>query len=236
MSKRSVWCHVLVCLFGVMCVSSAQAQDGDTAGLSAQQRAAIEQMQSNEATFQQYQIDQQLVQLDAQKWRDAKRDGAADSTLRSLQQTLDTARARLTVDGNQLFLQQQSSTVQQNEMLANRILPAMEQRKRSQQQQERRKQAQLQLQEQRALHAQETQERLQQQILQQQSMLAQQQNLLAAQQNSANQNVPYWDAGGGWFPGVLGYAPWWGGHGRGARSSGVPPMSDVPSMPSRTAH
>jgi hypothetical protein len=194
-------------------VSIAPAFADDAVDLSVGQRTALQQMQSSEALFQQYQIDQQLLRLDRQKLEDGKSRGVDPRTLRELRQTVDAAQARLDADSDDMRNQQANPFVQQGEMQAERLQPLLEQRQRLQRQQEERlmrKKAREREREQQALAEQHQQQSAQQDLLlQQQALIQQQQNLLATQQNQSG-GVPYWEDGGGWLMQPIGWTPWWG--------------------------
>lgn len=172
----------------------ALAQNSNSGEVSAQQREAIRQAQFSDALDQQYQIDQQLLQLDRQKLRDGKVQGADVQTLHALQQTVDTAQATRDADFDRLSNLHQSSQFTQQEALGYHLLHAADQRKRLQQLQEQRLAQEKE--EKEKLRRREA-EKLQQQALlvqQQQLIIAQQQNLLAAEQQ--NQNQAYQNGGG----------------------------------------
>ena len=213
------------CLFA----SVAPAFADDAVDLSVEQHAALQQMQSSEALFQQYQIDQQLLRLDRQKLEDGKRRGVGARTLRELRQTVDAAQARLDADSDDMSHQQANPFVQQREMQAERLQPLLEQRQRLQRQQEERlmrKKAREREREQQALAEQHQQQSAQQSLLfQQQVLIQQQQNLLTAQQNQSG-GVPYWEDGGGWLMQPIGWTPWWG-------QGNIPPYAEPGNGPNR---
>lgn len=213
------------CLFAFV----APAFADDALDLSTGQRTALQQMQSSEALFQQYQIDQQLLRLDRQKLEDGKSRGVDARTLRELRQTVDAAQARLDADGDDMRNQQANPFVQQGEMQAERLQPLLEQRRQVQRQQEEqlmRKKAREREREQQALTEQQQQQSAQQNLLlQQQALIQQQQNLLATQQSQSG-GVPYWEDGGGWLMQPIGWTPWWG-------QGNIPPYAEPGNGPNR---
>ncbi len=165
--------------------SMAQSSNSEIAAV--QQRAAIRQAKSSDELDQQYQVDQQLLQLDRQKLRDGKTGGADAQTLHALRQTVDAAQARLDADFNRLSSLHQSPQFIKQEALGYHLLQAADQRKRLQYLQEQRLKQEKQAKEKsRRLEEQKSQ---QQTLLvqQQQLLIAQQQNLLAAEQQTQNQ-------------------------------------------------
>lgn len=175
----------------------ALAQGSNSEQVSAQQREAIRQAQSSDTLDQQYQVDQQLLQLDRQKLRDGKAQGADVQTLHALQQTADVAQARLDADFDRLSNLHQSSQFIKQEALGYHLLQSADQRKRVQRLQEQRLAQEKE--EKEKLRRREAQQSQQQVLLvqQQQLLIAQQQNLLAAEQQ--NQNQAYLN-GGYYYP------------------------------------
>lgn len=211
---------VLLVIF-LLAVDPALAQGSNSGKVSAQQREAIEQAQSSDALDQQYQIDQQLLQLYRQKLRDGKAQGADVQTLHALRQTVDAAQARLNADFDRVSNLHQSSQFMQGEALGYHLLHAADQRKRLQQQQAQRLAQEKE--EKEKLRQREAQKQQQQALLvqQQQLLITQQQNLLAAEQQ--NQNQAYLN-GGYYYPdfGVwpMEVSGWWRRRGNTVISSG----------------
>ncbi len=206
----------------------ALVQDSNAGDLSPEQREAMQQVQSSEALVQQYQIDQQLLQLDRQKLRDRKEQGANAQALNSLQQTMDAAQARLNADFDRLYFLHQSPHFMQQEMMGYQLLDATDKRKRLQQQQ-----AQHLAQKKQDLRKREEQKSQQQALLvqQQQMIIAQQQSFLAAeQQTAAQQSQNQINQNSGWDWGWGGIFPWWPGYGNTVTSSGKKPLPNRPQI------